>query len=213
MSLEKEQQPLLELISRVRAGDPQQIEILYQSFLEIFRYRVESRLRRKPNRDRALEAMDYLGPAFDCLVHGIQSGNLKDPEKLWAFAGGIVRNCLRDRRKPIFLPLPSHQGSEFHQPAGQLGALEAKERDQQFAAAFAQLHESDRDLLSRVYFQGQPYEQIEQELKLSSEALWARISRAKRRFRQFVDQQQTPRKVICMPGRKYTCIVPESVAA
>jgi DNA-directed RNA polymerase specialized sigma24 family protein len=219
MSLEKETPPHLELITRVRAGDPEQTKILYESFIQTFKYRVELHIRLNRRRDYALETMDYLHNAFCWLIAALRFGN-QQPEDLWAFAGGIVRNCLRVRRNLIFLPLPSYHANvipfQLRQAPGQLVALESKERDQQFAAAFAQLRECDQDILSRVYFQGQEYESIRQDLGLKSiDAIYQRVSRATRRFAALIQEMQTPEKpkIIEMRTPRRVSLIPESLAA
>lgn len=168
------------LVVQIRAGDDAGMEQLYKLFSRGVRYYLCRQL-------GAQELEDKVHDTFLIVVHAIQRGDLREPERLMGFVRTIVR-----RQVAAYIDEAVHvRRDQTDLESGQAVAdiklnpeqiAMARQRAELMRFVLASLSQRDRDILVRFYLQEQTQEQICEEMSLSETQFRLLKSRAKARF-------------------------------
>lgn len=176
------------LVERIRAGD----RAAESSLVERYGRGVVLVLRSRVGRGDLAE--DLYQETFRLGLEKIRGGELRQPERLPAFLGGVARNLARDhlrrsRRRAeadeeeIVLTLPDPS-------PGPLGLLMRHERAAVVRALLQELPtERDREVLIRVYLRGEERNAICRDLDLEPAHLSRVLFRARQRYRALYEQR------------------------
>jgi RNA polymerase sigma-70 factor (ECF subfamily) len=168
------------LVQQVSKGEDAGMELLYKLFSRGIRYYLCRQL-------GAQELEDKVHDTFLIVVHAIQRGDLREPERLMGFVRTIVR-----RQVAAYIDEAVHlRRDQADLDSGQAVA-DAKLNPEQIAMArqraelmrlvLESLSRRDREILERFYLQEQSQEQICEEMSLSETQFRLLKSRAKARF-------------------------------
>ena len=109
---------------------------------------------------------------------------LRNPAAFKSWLGSIlIRTCHSLRRKGKREAEAATQRERLNQAEDPAGAALAPERQAELAEVLRTLDEEDQMILALKYSQGLKYEQIAEELKLSTDAVRGRLFRAKEELR------------------------------
>jgi RNA polymerase sigma-70 factor, ECF subfamily len=168
------------LVAQIRAGEDASMEQLYKLFSRGIRYYLCRQL-------GAQELEDKVHDTFLIVVHAIQRGDLREPERLMGFVRTIVR-----RQVAAYIDEAVHvRRDQTDLESGQAVADEklnpeqiamARQRAELMRMVLGSLSQRDRDILERFYLQEQTQEQICEEMSLSETQFRLLKSRAKARF-------------------------------
>jgi RNA polymerase sigma-70 factor (ECF subfamily) len=168
------------LVAQIRVGEDAGMEQLYKLFSRGIRYYLCRQL-------GAQELEDKVHDTFLIVVHAIQRGDLREPERLMGFVRTIVRRqvaayideAVHVRRDQMDLET-GHAVADSRQNPEQIAI--ARQRAELMRVVLASLSPRDRNILERFYLQEQTQEQICEEMSLSETQFRLLKSRAKARF-------------------------------
>lgn len=170
----------VELVAQIRAGDDAGMTQLYKLFSRGIRYYLCRQL-------GAQELEDKVHDTFLIVVHAIQRGDLREPERLMGFVRTIVR-----RQVAAYIDEAVHLRRDQTDIESGHAVADAKQNPEQIAISqqraelmrtvLASLSHRDRDILERFYLKEQTQEQICEEMSLSETQFRLLKSRAKARF-------------------------------
>jgi RNA polymerase sigma-70 factor (ECF subfamily) len=168
------------LVLQIRTGEDVGMEHLYKLFSRGIRYYLCRQL-------GAQELEDKVHDTFLIVVHAIQRGDLREPERLMGFVRTIVR-----RQVAAYIDEAVHvRRDQTDLESGQAVAdlklnpeqiAIARQRAELMRLVLASLSLRDRDILERFYLHEQTQEQICEEMSLSETQFRLLKSRAKARF-------------------------------
>ncbi len=168
------------LVDQVRRGEDAGMEQLYRLFSRSIRYYLCRQL-------GAQELDDKVHDTFLIVVHAIQRGDLREPERLMGFVRTIVR-----RQVAAYIDEAVHSRREQAELDTGHAIADLKENPEQIAMArqkadlmksvLASLSQRDREVLERFYIQEQSQDQICEQMHLSETQFRLLKSRAKARF-------------------------------
>jgi RNA polymerase sigma-70 factor, ECF subfamily len=164
-----------DLVSRLAQGDPAAEGLLVEHFTPRIRAMMMAR-----TRDGDL-ARDLTQDTLIALLQALRQGQLREHDRLPAFAHGIARNIVNNyfrtrQREPINQPL--EDDFAIAAPADDPDEREKMELLQQ---GLAELSPSDREILRMTLADGLKPGEIAERLGLTSEVVRARKSRAQKR--------------------------------
>ena len=168
------------LVDQVKAGEDAGMEQLYRLFSRGIRYYLCRQL-------GAQELDDKVHDTFLIVVHAIQRGDLREPDRLMGFVRTIVRRqvaayideAVHSRREQAELDT-GHAIVDLNQNPEQI-AMEHQKADL-MKSVLSSLSERDREILERFYIKEQDQGQICGEMHLSETQFRLLKSRAKARF-------------------------------
>ncbi len=168
------------LVDQVKAGEDAGMEQLYRLFSRGIRYYLCRQL-------GAQELDDKVHDTFLIVVHAIQRGDLREPERLMGFVRTIVRrqvaayidDAVHSRREQAELDT-GHAIVDLNQNPEQIAM--AHEKADLMKSVLSSLSQRSREILERFYIQEQAQEQICGEMHLSETQFRLLKSRAKARF-------------------------------
>jgi len=168
------------LVLQIRTGEDAGMEHLYKLFSRGIRYYLCRQL-------GAQELEDKVHDTFLIVVHAIQRGDLREPERLMGFVRTIVR-----RQVAAYIDEAVHVRRDQTDLENGQAVADVKLNPEQIAIArqraelmrlvLASLSLRDRDILERFYLHEQTQEQICEEMSLSETQFRLLKSRAKARF-------------------------------
>ncbi len=168
------------LVGQIQRGEDGGMEHLYRLFSRGIRYYLCRQL-------GAQELEDKVHDTFLIVVHAIQRGDLREPERLMGFVRTIVR-----RQVAAYIDDAVHQRREQADIESGTTVADGTQNPEQMAMArqkaelmrmvLASLSQRDRDILERFYLKEQTQEQICHEMSLSETQFRLLKSRAKARF-------------------------------
>lgn len=169
-----------ELVDQIRRGEEEGMEQLYRLFSRGIRYYLCRQL-------GAQELDDKVHDTFLIVVHAIQRGDLREPERLMGFVRTVVR-----RQVAAYIDEAVHSRREQAELDTGHAIVDLKENPEQIAMArqqadlmksvLASLPQRDREILERFYIREQPQDQICEQMHLSGTQFRLLKSRAKARF-------------------------------
>jgi RNA polymerase sigma factor (sigma-70 family) len=170
----------IELVERIRSGDPGGMEELYAMFSRGIRFYLYRQLGLQ-------ELEDKVHDTFLIVVQAIRRGELREPERLMGFVRTVVRRqvvayidaVVQNRREQTSL----HQGlavSDGRSNPEQDAIVH--QQAEMMAKVLRSISQRDREILTRFYLLGQSQEQICAEMNLSETQFRLLKSRAKSRF-------------------------------
>ena len=168
------------LVDQVKSGQDAGMEQLYRLFSRGIRYYLCRQL-------GAQELDDKVHDTFLIVVHAIQRGDLREPERLMGFVRTIVRRqvaayideAVHSRREQAELDT-GHAIVDLKENPEEIAM--ARERAGLMKAVLASLSERDREVLERFYLKEQPQDEICEQMHLSETQFRLLKSRAKARF-------------------------------
>jgi len=168
------------LVDQVRHGEDVGMEQLYRLFSRGIRYYLCRQL-------GAQELDDKVHDTFLIVVHAIQRGDLREPERLMGFVRTIVRRqvaayideAVHSRREQAELDT-GHTIADLKENPEQIAM--ARQKSDLMKSVLASLSQRDREILERFYLQEQPQDQICEQMHLSETQFRLLKSRAKARF-------------------------------
>jgi RNA polymerase sigma-70 factor, ECF subfamily len=168
------------LVDQVRRGEDAGMEQLYKLFSRGIRYYLCRQL-------GAQELDDKVHDTFLIVVHAIQRGDLREPERLMGFVRTIVRRqvaayideAVHSRREQAELDT-GHAVADLKANPEQIAM--ARQKADLMKSVLLSLSKRDREILERFYIKEQPQDQICGEMHLSETQFRLLKSRAKARF-------------------------------
>jgi RNA polymerase sigma-70 factor, ECF subfamily len=168
------------LVDQVKCGNDAGMEQLYKLFSRGIRYYLCRQL-------GAQELDDKVHDTFLIVVHAIQRGDLREPERLMGFVRTIVRRqvaayideAVHNRREQADLDT-GHAVADLKQNPEQIAM--AHQQADLMNSVLASLSERDREILERFYIKEQTQDEICSEMSLSETQFRLLKSRAKARF-------------------------------
>lgn len=168
------------LVEGIRANDAAAIEELYRLFSRGIRFFLCRHLGPQDLDDRVHDT-------FLVVVHSIQNGGLREPERLMGFVRTIVRRqiatyveqTVQQRREAGDLELGGRVADSRHDPEQN---LLREQRVELMLEVLRSISPRDREILTRFYLYEQTQEQICQEMGLTETQFRLLKSRAKARF-------------------------------
>ena len=168
------------LVERIRSGETDGMEDLYQLFSRGIRYYLCRQLGPQ-------ELDDKIHDSFLIVVQAIRRGELREPERLMGFVRTIVRRQLaahidkmvHDRREQTELDSTVTVADPQGNPEE---AAMFRQRKDLIHRVLSELGQRDREILTRFYLQEQSQEQICEEMSLTDTQFRLLKSRAKARF-------------------------------
>jgi RNA polymerase sigma factor (sigma-70 family) len=168
------------LVRRIQSGEPCGLEELYSIFSRGIRFFLCRQLGPQ-------ELDDKVHDTFLIVVHAIQRGELRDPERLMGFVRTIVRRqiasyidaAVQNRREQAEIDAGATVIDRVSNP--ELNAMD-QERETIMRRVLAEMSRRDREILTRFYLREEPQEQICRDMKLSDTQFRLLKSRAKARF-------------------------------
>ena len=170
----------IELVDRIRAGDPSGMQELYQIFGRGVRLYLCRQLGMQ-------EVEDKIHDTFVVVVQAIRNGELREPERLMGFVRTVARRMvaghidhLVHRRRDnvavesgVVIPDRRITPEEESIQREKVGVM---------LQVLGEMSSRDRDVLTRFYLYEQPQEQICREMKLTPTQFRLLKSRAQTRF-------------------------------
>lgn len=168
------------LVESARAGDSAAIEELYRLLSRGIRFFLCRHLGTQ-------ELDDRVHDTFLIIVRAIQSGGLREPERLMGFVRTIVRRqvasyieeSVNSRREHADLEVGGRVADHRHDPEQR---LMREQRVQLMLQVLRSISPRDREILTRFYIYEQTQEQICKEMGLTETQFRLLKSRAKARF-------------------------------
>jgi RNA polymerase sigma factor (sigma-70 family) len=167
------------LVERIRARDPEAMEELYHVFCKGIRFYMCRHLGNQ-------ELDDRMHDSYLIVVQAIQSGVLRDPERLMGFVRTVVRRqvaahieeAVQMRKEHADYEVGSRVPDRTRSPEEE--AIEAQ-RQETLSKVLAETERRDREILTRFYLYDQDQDQICREMGLSQTQFRLLKSRAKSR--------------------------------
>lgn len=168
------------LVDQVRMGQDAGLEQLYRLFSRGIRFYLCRQL-------GAQELDDKVHDTFLIVVHAIQRGDLREPERLMGFVRTIVRRqvaayideAVHSRREQAELDT-GHTIADLKLNPEQIAM--ASQKADLMKSVLASLSPRDREILERFYIKEQSQDQICHQMQLSETQFRLLKSRAKARF-------------------------------
>lgn len=168
------------LVDHVRAGDPDGLDQLYRLFARGIRFHLCRQL-------GALELDDRVHDTFLVIVEAIQTGDLREPERLTGFVRTIVRRQIaayiasnvNRRKEEIDIDHGVRLSDIRSNPEESVMSDESVEL---VRIVLDRMNDRDREILTRFYLFEQSMEQICDDMGLSETQFRLLKSRAKARF-------------------------------
>jgi RNA polymerase sigma-70 factor (ECF subfamily) len=168
------------LVDQVKNGEDSGMEQLYKLFSRGIRYYLCRQLGPQ-------ELDDKVHDTFLIVVHAIQRGDLREPERLMGFVRTIVRrqvaayidHAVHNRREQIDLDT-GRPIADLKQNPEQMAM--ARQRAELMKSVLDSLSDRDREILDRFYIREQTQDQICGQMHLSETQFRLLKSRAKARF-------------------------------
>jgi RNA polymerase sigma-70 factor (ECF subfamily) len=168
------------IVERIRNGEQDAVEELYRVFSKGIRYYL----------CRQLGPQDLDDRVHDCflvVIHAIQKGDLREPERLMGFVRTIVRRqiagfiegMVENRRKQVDLEFGNFVPDEKTNPEN---TAISKQRESLAASVLKTISKRDREILTRFYLLEESQEKICQEMELTDTQFRLLKSRAKAKF-------------------------------
>lgn len=170
----------VELVDRIRSGEPGSMEELYELFSRGIRYYLCRQL-------GSQELDDKVHDTFVVVVQAIQRGEIREPQRLMGFVRTIVRRqvaahidkVVHTRREQVELDSTTRMADPRENP--EESAI-FRQRADLIHRVLGELSDRDREILTRFYLREQSQEQICTEMSLSETQFRLLKSRAKARF-------------------------------
>lgn len=173
-------QSLSELVERVRSGESDGMQELYEVFSKGIRFYFCRQLGPQ-------EFDDKVHDTFVLVVQAIRKGELRDPQRLMGFVRTIVRRQVAAHIDKVVHVRRDHMDLESStrivDPNGNPEeAAMFRQRVELIRRVLGELSERDREILTRFYLREQGQEQICSEMSLTETQFRLLKSRAKARF-------------------------------
>ena len=182
----------ISLVDRIRSRDSGAMEELYRVFSRGIRYYLCRHLGPQ-------ELDDKVHDTFLIVVQAIQTGGLREPEKLMGFVRTVVR-----RQVAAFIDTAVHSRRELADlemggtvadgGANPEQLLLREERSELMLKVLRGISRRDREILTRFYLYEQPQAQICDEMALTETQFRLLKSRAKTRFAELGRKKISPAK-------------------
>lgn len=178
-----------ELSRRIRDGDrTAEAELIRQ-----FEPGLRVILRRRVGGDHGL-LLDLVQETLLIVLQRLRSDTIEDPQKLAAFAAQTARNLAIASLRKAERQRTDVDSEATERNADPGGDVHARAADHEAALAVRALlrelpHPRDRLMLKRFYLDDDDKELICQELELTEAAFNQALSRARRRFRQILEER------------------------
>jgi len=190
------------LVERIAASDQQAEQELYELLSRGVRFLMLRHLRRTD------DVEDELHNVFVIVFSAIQTGRLREPERLMGFVRGVVRHRLAQKIEEIVKSRSTVEASDFN-VGGTHCDIEARiadEEQKKIARDVLQgMPVKDREILVRFYLSEQTPEEICRDMHLSATQFRLLKSRAKARFVERSKKREKRRfgmaKVVALPRR------------
>lgn len=168
------------LVERIRQGDPESMELLYQRFFRGIRLYLRRQI-------GCQEIDDKVHDTFLIVLQAIRRGEVKEPARLLGFIRTVVRRqvaayieaAIHERRD--LEPVESNYSLSDRQESPEERLLR-EQRRQIMAKVLREISKRDREILTRFYLLEQTQEQICSEMHLTETQFRLLKSRAKARF-------------------------------
>lgn len=173
-------------VKAIAAGDPGATEELYQYILRRLRPLAESRL-------GAEEADDIAHEALMVTVVTIRNGQLRHEMALRSYLYSVVRRLIAARivqtikRRKRLVDLGDAVGGLRAQGTPESEALHREKRDL-MGRLLKQLHSRDCELLTRFYFDGQPFREVCADMRITETQFRLFKSRAKAKLTRWASE-------------------------
>jgi RNA polymerase sigma-70 factor, ECF subfamily len=170
----------VELVSRIRSGEPSALTELYEVFSAGVRFQLYRQLGEQEFEDR-------LHDLFLMIARSIRDGDVREPQRLMGYIRAVVRRqtaeFIKDAIGERQMQMNAEDGlsAPSHEPDPERRAIELQHRDLA-RRVLNGVGKRDREVLTRFYLREQPVEEICREMELSETQFRLIKSRAKSRF-------------------------------
>ncbi len=168
------QRRLCRLARRAQQGDREAFRGLYRELFPLVSRYVGRRVAARS------DAEDLISTTFERMLAGLSG---LDPKRVVAFALGIARNAVIDHVRLRRPAAPLEAAAAVPSEGDPLGQLAARDGLHALSAAFTQLSDDERELVSLRFGDGLRHAEIAALLGLSEAAVRQRLSRAVRELR------------------------------
>jgi RNA polymerase sigma-70 factor, ECF subfamily len=171
-----------ELVQRVRNGEPSALEDLYQVFSGRIRFHLWRQL-------GAQDLTDRVHDIFLIVTQSIQSGELREPDRLMGYVQTVVRRQIagqihtRREQRQKWLQLEFGPVLRDLHPSPEHRVIR-RQRSEMARRIMGAMRAREREVLMRFYLQEQAAEEICREMQLSETQFRLLKSRAKARLTQ-----------------------------
>jgi RNA polymerase sigma-70 factor, ECF subfamily len=166
-----------DLVERVRAGEQSGMEDLYRVFSNGIRFYLWRQL-------GAQDLTDRVHDLFLIVTESIQSGELREPERLMGYVRTVVRrqvaghiHAARQQRRNWFQLDPAMSLLDRH-PSAEHGAIR-RQHNELARRILSTMRHQEREVLVRFYFKEQPAADICRDMQLTRTQFRLLKSRAK----------------------------------
>jgi len=185
--------PWSELVQRVRVGDADAVEDLYEVFSTGVRLRLARQL-------AAMDVNDKVHDLFVAVMESIREGKLRQPERLMGYVQTMVSRQVashidrisKERRNPPVMelqaPLPDRAPDPEH------NAMD-RQIEEVMRRVLSGMRERDRQILVRFYLKEQTPQEIRRAMHLTEAQYRVLKSRAKARLGDLCRRRLAPRRV------------------
>lgn len=190
------------LVERIRQGDSQSMELLYQRFFRGIRLYLCRQIGHQ-------EIDDKVHDTFLIVLQAIRRGDVKEPARLLGFIRTVVR-----RQVAAYIEGAIHERRDMEPVEANYRICDRQEspeerlmrqqRRQIMAKVLREVSERDREILTRFYLLEQTQEQICAEMNLTETQFRLLKSRAKARFGELGRRALTRRPISAILVRKAT---------
>ena len=180
-----------DLVRRIRNGDPSALEDLYQVFSGRIRFHIWRQLGPQDLTDRVHDI-------FLIVTQSIQSGELREPERLMGFVQTVVRRQIagqihsRTEQRQKWVQLDVGPTLADRRPNPEHRVIR-RQRTELARRILNSMREREREVLTRFYVHEQSADQICREMELSETQFRLLKSRAKARLTQLCRSRLEPR--------------------
>jgi RNA polymerase sigma factor (sigma-70 family) len=195
LDLASHEESWVELVDRIRRGDPSGLEELYQVFSKGVRFYLCRHLGPQDLDDRVHDL-------FLIVTQSIQKGDLREPERLMGYVRTVVRRQVAAHIDNVMQARRNQTDVEFGLPLSDRGPNPERRlmHEQDLALAMRMLnslHKRDREVLMRFYLKEQTPEQICTDMDLTETQFRLIKSRAKARFGELGKRRLAQKFPIC----------------
>lgn len=189
----------VELVDRIRSGEPEGLAHLYEIFTKGIRYYLCRQVGPQ-------ELDDKVHDAYLVVVQAIRKGELREPERLMGFVRTVVRRHVAAHIEKMVHVRRDHMelDSSMRVPDPRSNPEESavfRQKNELVNSVLDELAGRDREILTRFYIQEQGQDQICAEMGLTETQFRLLKSRAKARFGELGKKKLTNKCLQNIPVR------------
>jgi len=175
-------------LERLAAGDPE----IERHFNEYFSELILIKLRARQYSQSVIE--DVRQETFLRVLQALRRNGIREPERIGAFVNSVCKNVVMEfNRSEAKLTCMEEDAPEVRDNhAGSEEELVSREEAEQVRAILSQMSAKNRQLLSAVFLEERPSDEICRQFRVDPNYLRVLLFRARAQFRQAMNKQKGP---------------------